>query len=661
MSATVEADVSSNGNHNSGTTPLETAALAYASGGLHVFPLHSIALDGHCTCGNSDCKSPGKHPRTRHGVSDATTDNDQIIAWWKQWPGANIGVATGHGGLYVIDLDGPEGNNNWNQLTDNNPTPQTRSVATGNGRHLWFLTDHELGNSASRIAPGIDTRGRGGYVVAPPSVHAAGTTYSFENPGSPLANLPTWIVEHLTRRTTPTPPDTTRGDSHALRRLEGAAGKVAIAPEGQRNTVLNWAAYTAGRLIAAGRLDEPTARDMLTVAAQRAGLTPTEIHPTITSGIAGGEQDPDHDTAPDSNLQPLTVINHNDELGDDTDTPRSSWAPVDGTDYIDGTWEPPAPTQLARDDGTALLYPGRINLLFGESEAGKGWVALHAIQQALARGDTVLYIDFEDYPDTIYARLKLLGLNRTQLAPDRFAYIRPDHGLDEPGRHALGNTVTHLNPDLVVLDGITGAMSLHQFDTNASTDVDQFYSLLGEPLARHGAAVVFIDHVTKSSENRGKGPIGSQHKRARVSGASYEITSVLPIAPGRAGKLRIRIDKDRLGAVRAGHPTQAGEFHLDSTSPAPRSPPSGHPGQQTATRSAPPTPWPTCPRPSRTRATRASPGGVSKTSAATRRTPSTRPSRPCSTTGMRPVRQAPATHLSTGMCGGLSVPQMPLQ
>lgn len=110
-------------------------------------------------------------------------------------------------------------------------------------------------------------------------------------------------------------------------------------------------------------------------------------------------------------------------------------------------------------------------------------------------------------------------------------------------------------------------MSLHGLDTNSSTDVDQFYSLLGEPLARTDAAVVFIDHVTKSSENRGKGPIGSQHKRARVSGASYEVSALQTIAPGRAGQLKLKIDKDRLGAVRSIHPTLAGTFHLDSTSP----------------------------------------------------------------------------------------------
>lgn len=563
-------------------SPQGQAALRYAELGMYVFPCWWPEL-GRCACRNPDCGSPAKHPlgpAVPNGVHDATTDTALIVDWWTDHPQANVAIALGPSHLFVLDIDGPDGNLHLTHLEDSyQPLPDTLTVDTGraegDGIHRYFRqpADSTVGNRKLGH-PKLETRGDGGYVIAPPSIHLSGRHYTWRTADNyHIAEPPDWLVALTTRTTVATVdlPDVTGTDQHATRRLQGAAGKVAIAAEGERNNVLNWAAYTAGRLIGAGRLDEQHARDILTVAAQRAGLTTGETDATITSGITAGQQDPDHDTAPDTALQPLTVTvvdnDQDDDLEDDIDTPRSSWAPVDGTDYIDGTWEPPTPTQLSRDDGTCLFYPGRINLLFGESEAGKGWVALHAIEQALARQDTVLYIDFEDYPDTIYARLKLLGLNREQLAANQFAYIRPDHALDEPGRHALGNTVTHLNPDLVVLDGITGAMSLHQLDTNASTDVDRFYTLLGEPLARHGAAVVFIDHVTKSSENRGKGPIGSQHKRARVSGASYEISTIQPLAPGRAGKLRIRIDKDRLGAIRAHHPAHAGEFHLDSTNP----------------------------------------------------------------------------------------------
>src|SRR6516225_10610028 len=77
----------------------------YISGGLHVLPLHTIQ-GGRCSCGEPNCRSPGKHPRTHHGVKDASNDPKQISAWWVQWPDANVGIATGAvSTLVVIDID----------------------------------------------------------------------------------------------------------------------------------------------------------------------------------------------------------------------------------------------------------------------------------------------------------------------------------------------------------------------------------------------------------------------------------------------------------------------------------------------------------------------------------------------------------------------------
>ena len=585
-----EADVRPTTNDSDETTLLASAALTYAQHGVAIFPVKpngkapALPKCPQAKAHNLTGKALAEHAKTcdgdGHGFHDATTDTSTVARWWTERPDANIGVALGANNIFTVDVDGPEGRAALDELENTyQPLPDTYQVITGriegSGRHHIFHQPDDRRVPNGKLGhPKLEIKGDGGYVVAPPSIHESGRPYIADGSWSQITDPPDWLVALATR---PEPAliehqHIAGTDQLAQKRLQGLAGHLAMmAPNSGRNQALNHAAYIAGQLIGAGRLDRNHAEEQLTQAANRCGLDvdsncgPSGIAATINSGITSGIDKPDIDTGTDATLEPLTVTTIQQPDRNDQTPPDNSWAPVDGTDYIDGTWTPPQPTQLQRDDGTCLLYPGRINLLFGESEAGKGWVALHAISQALAGGDTVLYIDFEDYPDTIYARLKLLGLDRHQLAPDRFAYIRPDHGLDDPGRQALGDTVARLDPDLVVLDGITGAMSLHQLDTNASTDVDQFYSLLGEPLARHGAAVVFIDHVTKSSENRGKGPIGSQHKRARVSGASYEISSVQPIAPGRAGKLRIKIDKDRLGAVRGTHPSQAGDFHLDST------------------------------------------------------------------------------------------------
>ena len=92
------------------TQPLN-AALEYARRGWPVLPLHTMNGDGRCTCGRADCDSPGKHPRTAHGVRDATTDEGRIRAWWARWPDANVAVptgasgATGAGTFVALDLD----------------------------------------------------------------------------------------------------------------------------------------------------------------------------------------------------------------------------------------------------------------------------------------------------------------------------------------------------------------------------------------------------------------------------------------------------------------------------------------------------------------------------------------------------------------------------
>ena len=152
-------------------------ALKYARTGFHVFPLHSVTC-GDCSCGRDTCSSVGKHPRTKNGVKDATTDYRQICDWWSTWPAANIGIATGQisNGLYVIDVDFAKGANLENLAPFDLPTlTDTWTVETGSGGlHYYLRSDEALPNTAGKLAPFIDTRGEGGYVVAPPSFNKYG-------------------------------------------------------------------------------------------------------------------------------------------------------------------------------------------------------------------------------------------------------------------------------------------------------------------------------------------------------------------------------------------------------------------------------------------------------------------------------------------------------
>jgi Bifunctional DNA primase/polymerase, N-terminal len=118
---------------------LLTAALGYASKGFRIFPLHSVDDHGHCSCGKQDCGSPGKHPRNYNGLKGATTDETQILKWWKKFPDANIAIRTGKG-LLVLDVDEDEGEDSLRELEEKHERlPETWECLTGRGRHILPL------------------------------------------------------------------------------------------------------------------------------------------------------------------------------------------------------------------------------------------------------------------------------------------------------------------------------------------------------------------------------------------------------------------------------------------------------------------------------------------------------------------------------------------
>lgn len=144
--------------------PTLGAALWYAEHGLRVFPL----------------EVGGKRPLPgSRGCKDATTDPERIRAWWAADPTRNLGLATGHL-VDVIDVDGSAGVHSWAQLGDLPPVLGTVSTPRAGGTHLYVAATGD-GNAAG-LWPGIDYRGRGGYVVAPPSRGAGGVPYRWRRP-----------------------------------------------------------------------------------------------------------------------------------------------------------------------------------------------------------------------------------------------------------------------------------------------------------------------------------------------------------------------------------------------------------------------------------------------------------------------------------------------
>jgi hypothetical protein len=261
----------------------------YARRGLHVHAL----------------RPREKQPATAHGLHDATTDAAAIAAQWSD-PTRNVAIATGPSGLAVIDVDGDIGAESLATLeAEFGPLPITPEVITARGRHLYFArAECRIGNSTSELAPKIDVRALGSYVVAPPSVHPSGDVYRWA-PGRglheiQLAALPLWIVEALERRepersappVIAVPRNGERYTNYALAALADECRQVATAPEGTRNARLNRAAFAIGQLVGARLLDDGLARGALIEAGRAAGLSMREAMTAAHSGLTAGAREP---------------------------------------------------------------------------------------------------------------------------------------------------------------------------------------------------------------------------------------------------------------------------------------------------------------------------------------------------------------------------------
>lgn len=307
-------------SHNSlpdqGDSYLGDWAEFYASLGWPVFPLHTPVSDG-CSCKHPGCGSPGKHPRTRHGVKDATTDLAKVRQWWAKWPDANIGLATGIA-FDVLDLDSEAAIDALEaaQPTDPADVGEWGPIAgTGRGVHIYYGPSG-LGNRAG-ILEGTDWRGKGGYVVAPPSLHASGSLYWWGksrcgwtvdgDPDAPvpLPEVPEWLRD-LVDPPRPLQPIQAPTASHSRSRKGGKVKYEAYAaaallneveavrnaPVGARNDTLNKAAMSLGQLIPSKALDLTEVWGALSEAGLASGLEPSEVGRTLESGLRAGFKTP---------------------------------------------------------------------------------------------------------------------------------------------------------------------------------------------------------------------------------------------------------------------------------------------------------------------------------------------------------------------------------
>jgi hypothetical protein len=262
------------------------AALAYAERGIPVLPLHHpvvrapVVAGGRapvaCSCGNPACHSVGKHPLADRGVDAATTDPDRLTWWWRRFPLANLGLATGVA-FDVLDVDSSQAANSLRWFTvayvarGRGPLARTG----GDGWH-FYLAPTGLGNLYPRGLGRMAWQGRGGYVVAPPSRHASGAVYTWvRDLGTPLPEAPLPLRERLrpaAARARPGPGANPYGQDV----LERWLAEVASAPKGERNCTLYRAGLRLYSMVAGGLLDRDQVEEGLMVAAEASRLAVEE-------------------------------------------------------------------------------------------------------------------------------------------------------------------------------------------------------------------------------------------------------------------------------------------------------------------------------------------------------------------------------------------------
>jgi hypothetical protein len=309
---------------------LRDAALGYASRGIPVLPLHYPSPPRRPparsrrprACGGDRLlvSGSGLQPARQaplgalvpHGVKDATTNRARILAWWTRHPQANIGMATGH--LFdVLDVDGPAGEHAIRELAaEHGLVSSGPLVRTGGGGWHFYLAPTGLGNVHPAGLARVDWRGRGGYVVAPPSRHASGQAYQWmarRDLDAPLATVAAPLRERLERRPPQLPVDLVElvavgdgpGDRYARAALAEELARVATAPVGQRNRQLWESTRNLYNLVATGALDHREVDQGLLQAAERCGLLtdePRQTHRTLASGRQVGLAHPGRPAQP---------------------------------------------------------------------------------------------------------------------------------------------------------------------------------------------------------------------------------------------------------------------------------------------------------------------------------------------------------------------------
>ena len=272
------------------------------------------------------------------------------------------------------------------------------------------------------------------------------------------------------------------------------------------------------------------------------------------------------------------VQNGSTESHEASKNASSSWRFEDLTQLASGIELPPTPTVFQREDGQGLFYRGAVNDLHGEPGCGKSMLAQIATAQELKQGHDVIYIDYEDSARNVVKRLLLLGVTGEAIVM-HLHYVRPSAKPSSPtSLDGWKETLDYADTaTLAIIDGVTSCLAYAGLDSNSGDDIAAWYNTMPRLISACGPAVVLIDHVVKSKDNRGRYAGGSMQKLALIDGISYSVDMTKPVGKGVRGTIVIKSGKDRISEIEehcavswsgnGSHLREAARIEINSTDP----------------------------------------------------------------------------------------------
>lgn len=302
-----------------------------------------------------------------------------------------------------------------------------------------------------------------------------------------------------------------------------------------------------------------------TIANQMGESHPQQVQNVGTTPVQNG-------SAPASQVQ-----NGSMESYEANKNASSSWQFEDLTQLASGIELPPTPTVFQREDGQGLFYRGAVNDLHGEPGCGKSMIAQIATAQELKNNRDVIYIDYEDSARNVVKRLLLLGVTGEQII-SHLHYVRPSAKPSSPtSLDGWRETLDYADTaTLAIIDGVTSCLAYAGLDSNSGDDIATWYNTMPRLISACGPAVVLIDHVVKSKDNRGRYAGGSMQKLALIDGISYSVDMTKPVGKGVRGTIVIKSGKDRISEIEehcavnwsnGSHLREAARIEINSTNP----------------------------------------------------------------------------------------------